>query len=375
MTVQFNSNYLESYSKEYAQAVSDRFFNGRQFITGQEIIQLTASTQVNFFIIKRLFELWQEELAKLKSSPYFDYRDIAVHDALTQFMNVLSRRIKVERAYLEPMVKVAVGQAIQVAVDPVSFFQGEIKKAPAGKINEFIRENKKYYKWHDRVISFLIDKAGFGHDPDAYQRAISANYQVIKDSLESTNMLLATLGEIKAFDLDLYLPQETPVIHKPEPEIAQGEADTPAPSFFEEIEEEVIPAPTFSQSYRFEPVVEKSKPESIPVVRSTAQSAGLSLDAAMLKAQFSAESYKGMKGIIGELSESLALNQRFMFTKELFDGNADLLRHALKSIDEAGSFEKAVDLVNTRFVSELGWETDSEAVWEFMRLIYRKFLD
>lgn len=375
MTVQFNSNYLESYSKEYAQAVSDRFFNGRQFITGQEIIQLTASTQVNFFIIKRLFELWQEELAKLKSSPYFDYRDIAVHDALTQFMNVLSRRIKVERAYLEPMVKVAVGQAIQVAVDPVSFFQGEIKKAPAGKINEFIRENKKYYKWHDRVISFLIDKAGFGHDPDAYQRAISANYQVIKDSLESTNMLLATLGEIKAFDLDLYLPQETPVIHKPEPEIAQGEADTPAPSFFEDIEEEVIPAPTFSQSYRFEPVVEKSKPEPIPVVKSMPQRAGLSLDAAMLKAQFSAESYKGMKGIIGELSESLALNQRFMFTKELFDGNADLLRHALKSIDDAGSFEKAVDLVNTRFVSELGWGTDSEAVWEFMRLIYRKFLD
>lgn len=78
---------------------------------------------------------------------------------------------------------------------------------------------------------------------------------------------------------------------------------------------------------------------------------------------------------MGDLSESLALNQRFMFTKVLFDGNADLLRHALKSIDEAGNFDSAVELINTRFVSELGWETDSEPVREFMQLVYRKYSD
>lgn len=371
MTVQFNSNYLESYSKEYAHAVSDRFFNGRQFITGQEIIQLTGSTQVNFFIIKRLFELWQEELAKLKSSPYFDYRDIAVHDALTQFMNVLSRRIKVERAHLEPIIRVAVEQAIQVAVNPVSFYQNEIKKAPSGKINEFIRENKKYYKWNDRVISFLIDKAGFGHDPEAYHRAIYANYQVIKDSLESTNMLLATLGDVKAFNLDLYLPQvdSTHSVYQTD----QDELASLEPSFLGDLEKVAIDTPT--PEFKADPVVEKSNPTSIAPVRNTSYSSGVRLDSSKLKAQFATESYKGMKGIIGELSESLALNQRFMFTKELFDGNADLLRHALKSIDEAGSFDKAVEMVNSRFVAELGWDTDSEAVWEFMRLIYRKFLD
>jgi len=372
MTVQFNSNYLESYSKEYAQLVSDRFFNGRQFITGQEIIQLTGSTQVNFFIIKRLFELWQEELSKLKSSPYFDYRDIAVHEALTQFMNVLSRRIKVERSHLEPMVKTAVQQAIQVATDPVSFYQGEVKKAPSGKINEFIRENKKYYKWHDRVITFLIDKAGFGHDPEAYHRAIFANFQVINDSLESVNMLLATLGEVKAFNLDLYRIEEEVVGQVLETENLYE--NTPAPSFFEEMEEEVS-IPATSPTPVITTPVERPKPEPVVPVRSSSSSLGVKLDGARLKAQFATESYKGMKGIIGELSESLALNQRFMFTKELFDGNADLLRHALKSIDEAGSFDRAVEMVNSRFVSELGWETDSEAVWEFMRLIYRKFLD
>ena len=188
MTVQVNSNYLESYSKEYAKLVCDKFFSDRQFITGQDIIQLTSSTQVNFFIIKRLFELWQEELTKLKSSPFFDYRDIAVHDALTQFMNVLSRRIKVERSNLEPLVQTAVALAIQVATDPVDFYQKEIGKAPQGKINDFLRENKKYYKWHDGVVLFLIDKTGFGHDSDSYLRAVAANYQVIKDYMVSVNL-------------------------------------------------------------------------------------------------------------------------------------------------------------------------------------------
>lgn len=369
MTVQINSNYLENYSSEYAQLVCDKFFSSRQFITGQDIIQLTSSTQVNFFIIKRLFELWQEELAKLKSSPYFDYRDIAVHDALTQFMNVLSRRIKVERSNLEPLIKTAVTQAIQVATDPVSFYQNEVRKAHSGKINDFLKENKKYYKWHDKVVSFLIDKTGFGHDSDSYLRAIAANYHVVQDSLESVNLLLATLGDIKAFDVDLYLGQVATVADaKPSSSVEAADG-----SFFDAVEKEqptITSAPMVSEQ-----VIPSEKAAAVVVEKTSFSSNGGQLNATRLKAQFATESYRGMKGIIGELSESLALNQRFMFTKELFDGNADLLRHALKSIDEAGSFDAAVDLINSRFVSELGWETGSEPVQEFLQLVYRKYSD
>jgi hypothetical protein len=370
MTVQINSNYLESYSREYAQLVCERFFSGRQFITGQDIIQLTSSTQVNFFIIKRLFELWQEELAKLKSSPYFDYRDIAVHEALTQFMNVLSRRIKVERTTLEPLVKEAVSQAIQVATDPVTFYQKEINKAPQGKINDYLKENKKYYKWHDKAVVFLIDKTGFGHDTGSYLRAVAANYQVVKDSFESVNLLLATLGDVKAFDLDLYLEDNSEAPKEVIEPVASAEKES---NFFEEVaaEQGLKPNPTpVAEAPRPKPVV-----EAVSTTGNNSLNMGSQLDASKLKSHFASESYRGMKGIIGELSESLALNQRFMFTKELFDGNADLLRHALKSIDEAGSFDSAVALINSRYVSELGWDPNSEVVREFMQLVYRKHAD
>jgi hypothetical protein len=367
MTVQINSNYLEKYAKDYAAKASDQYFSSRQYMTGQDIVQLTNSTQVNFFIIKGLFELWQVELEKLKSNPYFDYRDITVHESLTQFMNVLSRRIKIEREHLEPLLEKAVQQSVTLATDPVSFYQKEIESAPENQINNYLKENKKYYKWHSQAILFLVDKAGFGHDQSAYLRAIAANYQAIKDSLESVNLLLATLGDIKPFDLDSYLVKNETTISNEisHPEIQVEDSNS---SFFDQVDQDLpsvrTPEPTRQPNPK--PVVEEQ-------VQPVIANGGGTLDVAMLKAKFETLSYKGMKGVNGELVDNVAINQRFMFTKELFDGNADLLRHALKSIDKCNSFEQAIGLINARFAHELGWAEQSEPVHEFLQLIYRKF--
>jgi len=366
MTIQINSNYLEKYARDYAAIACEKVFSSKQFITGQDIVQLTDCTQVNFFVIKRLFELWQIELEKLKSNPYFDYRDVAVHEALTQFMNVLSRRIKVEKSHLEPLVAMSVIDSIRLATDPVSFFQSEIKMAPEGMINHYLSENKKYYKWHLPVISFLIDKTGFGHDENAYLKAVSSNFQVIKDSLVSTNLLLATLGEIKAFDLDSYLIQEG----APEAEKEIEQIESKEEKIQDESKEE-------TNTPASEAIIEESKEEELvsqPITQTVnPRTDSALLDVMQLKSRFEKESYKGMKGVIGELSESLAINQRIMFSKALFEGNSDLLKHALKLIDESGSFANAVDLMNKRYVNELSWNENQEVMDEFLLLVFRKF--
>jgi hypothetical protein len=371
MTAQINGNYLEKYAISYAELVCDQFFSSRQFITGQEIIQLTPSAQVNFFIIKRLFELWQDELGKLKASPYFDYRDIAVHEALTQFMNVLSRRIKVERRHLEGMLQEAVEDAVCVATDPLHFYQNELEKAPVGKINAYLKENKKYFKWNEKLVTSLIDKAGIGLDLESYQQAILANFQSLKIQLDAPQELLATLGDTLPFDLDTYWGKPIDLNEKVEaPEFELEEEDSLPQVVLEEELEEDIPFVQPEPRVETPPTaVQTHVPTSAPGATS-----GKGLDAAHLRAVFATETYKGMKGILGELAESLALNQRFMFTKELFDGNADLLRHALKSVDELNTFEEAVELINARFVVELGWDIESEEVREFMQQVYRKFV-
>jgi hypothetical protein len=355
MTIQSNSKYLEKYAKDYSEMVCDRFFSSKQFITGQDIVQLTGCVQVNFFVIKRLFELWQEELSKLKSNPFFDYRDVAVHEALTQFMNVLSRRIKVERNHLQPLLETAATQAVMLALDPVSFYQNEVSKAPKGKVNEYLRENKKYYKWHEKVISFLIDKTGFGHDEKAFVEAIASNYDKNKDLLESFDLLLVSLEDVIPFDLfahyeEIYPDQNSGKLAEAQP-IAQVESSNQHELIDEDVTKQGDAAST-------------ANPE-----------ASGQLDSQTLKSSFENESYKWMPGIRGSLADSLTVNQRFMLSKELFLGDTDMLREALDAIDKSTSFDEAVNLVSTEYVDDLGWDTNSEAVNEFLQLIYRRFPD
>ncbi len=363
MTDQVNSNYLENYASRYTSEVCSNFFKSKNFIGGQDILNLTNSIQVNYFVFKRLFGLWQEELGKLKSNPFFDYRDIAVHEALSEFMNVLSKRIKVEKGDFEPLLKMAVIQAVEVATDPVSYFKKEVKMAPDGHVNEYLKENQKYYKWHVPVISFLIDKAGFGLEKEPYLKAISANYQVIQGDLESQNLLLATLGDIAPFDLDAYLGTENEAST-----IAETGEDADK-SFFDNLpdQEEVKEETQVNDNPEPEPEPKNEEPISKPTVT------GGKLNAAQLKREFETESYTGMKAVVANLSDGIAINQRFMFTKELFEGNADLLMHALKQVDGTASFEEAVELINKRYVGELDWEVGSEPVTEFLQLVYRRF--
>jgi hypothetical protein len=265
------------------------------------------------------------------------------------------------------MLQEAVQDAIQIATDPLSFYQKELEKAPAGKINEYLKENKKYFKWNEKLVTGLIDKAGIGLDLASYQQAILASFQALKASLDTPKELLATLGGTLAFDLEMYLGQPASQIEESEaPDAPEFEEVEESPRYeLEEVEEDLIE--------ELEESIPTPQPEKrAPIV--SAPATGKGLDAAYLKTLFATESYKGMKGILGELAESLALNQRFMFTKELFDGNADLLRHALKSVDELNTFEEAVDLINARFVVELGWDIESEEVREFMQQVYRKFV-
>jgi hypothetical protein len=101
--------------------------------------------------------------------------------------------------------------------------------------------------------------------------------------------------------------------------------------------------------------------------------ASQAIDHLQVWTKFESEQYSIMKGTVAELSESIGINQRFMFTKELFDGNPDLMRYALKAIDQCGSFMEAISFVNERFVAELNWDKNSEAVEEFLQLIFMKF--
>jgi len=381
MSAKLNSNYVENYAKEFSKKVCEGYFPTKKYMTGQEIITLTPSIQVNFFTIKTLFEAWQRELEKLKSNPFFDYRDKAVHEALREFMNILSRTIKIERIHFEPLLAMAVKDSVFLAVNPLDFYEKEFGKVKGNEINQYLKENKKYIKWHTSLITNLVDKAGLSYTHEAYKEALKTNFLNQKEKIESYKILLNSMGQVvfldfdKISDVDRYQTKEVP---KAVPVPVEKINDS---SFFDTLED--TKESEFESKLTPNLIIELEEHnweeqehvlENIPskklfkTIRPDQE-----IDPAKVWARFETEQYSIMKGSIKELSESVGLNQRFMFTKDLFDGNPDLLKHALRSIDECGNFVEAIHLLNERYVGELGWDKDSEAVDEFLQLVFRKF--
>jgi hypothetical protein len=392
MSAKINSNYVENYAKEFSKQICDQYFSQKKYMTGHEIITLSPSPQVNFFIIKTIFEAWQLELEKLKSNPYFDYRDKSVHEALKDFMNVLSRTIKIERVHFEPLIVQAVLDAIALAVDPFEFYTKEFDKVQDNQVNQSLKENKKYYKWHNSLVFSLIDKAGLEQSKQAYKEALKLNFSSQKDALEDFRILLNSMGQVRFIDFDEVVVRETETKNEEKESISPKEIKTEQPN--QEIPKQEIPKAdieqvnipvqeTSNQSFVFD---EGEKPEEFDnedeeffiekgpsFKQGVAATTANAIDPLQAWAKFETEEYSIMKGTIKELSESVGLNQRFMFTKELFDGNPDLMRHALKSIDHCESFVEAINLINERFVGELKWDKNSDVVIEFLQLVFRKF--
>jgi len=354
-----NFNYLENYSHSLSEKFCADYFGTKKYMTGQEIIQLTPSQQVNLLIIKSLFSAWQDELEKLKSNPYFDYRDIAVDNSLKEFMNILSRAIKVERLHFEPLMREAVEDAILLAIDPVTFYIHLIEESKGDR--NYFKDTKKYIKWHTSLMTTLIDKVSMGASSSELKMALRAKYEQEKNSLDHYESLLEPLHKVQKIDYSQLIDNS-------------GTTD----------QEETKQAPPLSTTElsstppRDEVKEEKTNPIQVPAEAPASPqhkpaASGKAIDPALAWAKFESEEYSIVKGSIGELSESVGINQRFMFTRELFQGNSDLMKHALKSIDKCDSFVEAVELINQRYVGELDWDKNSDEVNEFLQLVFRKF--
>jgi hypothetical protein len=359
MSAKINSNYLENYINEFTSIICNDFFSDRKYISGGDILQLTPSIQVNYFILKELFLAWQTELEKMKNNPYFDYRDNTVHHALNEFMNVLSRSIKMERRYLEPLLENALVSSVFLAADPMSFYTLEMESCEESEINNFFRENKKYYKWHAELISNIIGRAGIAQNLEAFKAELEINYNNLFDQLENKETLLKPLSLVLPIDFEILFEEEYSANAQEDDDTELHEANN---DFLEDQDETTFERIEVIEEIRRE-VSHPTAPNLYP--------RGLNAD--LLWEKYSANNYGRIKGKAKDLFENLGLNHRFMFTKELFEGNPELLRIALKAVESCDNFSQAIKTLNERFVEELAWELNSDALDEFLELIFSKF--
>src|SRR6218665_3569674 len=158
MTYKWNLQEAENYAKAFAALLSDEYFKNKLTINGGEILNLTESKQLNLLTIRELYDKWQTETERLKS-PYFDFDQVEVKQALADFMNVLSRHILVNKDNFIPLLTKSTKKTLELYISPVSFFENTMRDLPDFKLTpEWLKNNGRFFKDYGWVLSEMLNR-------------------------------------------------------------------------------------------------------------------------------------------------------------------------------------------------------------------------
>lgn len=331
---------IAAYGDAYADKISRNFFSSKNKISGKEILTLSNVPQVNLFVVRELLVTWKDESKKLRS-PYFDYDNTDVKEALESFLSVLSKHISVTQEHFVPLLKRAVRQTLLVIFNPYDFFSMLV----TGKSNRIelaaFKEEMKYLRINKAPLVRLVEKL-----EEKGVNDISGNeaFAILDQILEEVSFTPEDLDEhIRQFSHTLPLDPSTFFPAK--------QQEAPSPEFFAK------EAPKVERSFFLEvPVTNENSP-----LKPT-------LNDRMQTTQRPAMYNNFQK--IPKIKDHLTINQKFMFTKVLFYGDFESFSRAIDELDQMSDMDSAMKYLETQ---SSNWDRDSREFHEFMEMVEKRF--
>lgn len=378
---------LEDYSDDYASKVAASFFSGKDKISGPEILQLCDIQQINLFVIRELLKAWRLETQKLRS-PYFDYSAAPVAEALTKFHNLLSNHIAISKENFQPLLKKAVSQTLYLILNPYDFYSVTLTTQGDPLKWEELRNDVKYIRINrtplDRLLADLEQKKKLIISGNEAFAALDHILEEVNFTPEDIEEHLARFSAVVPLTLeDLYeKPMAAPIttVQAPEAEkkdVVPPPAEAPKSTASQETVakpkavSENLPKPPTPEN-KPKPVAEEpvSKPTpapEAPAKQETKKPAQIPLyDQQPGKGTTLAENFQKRK----KIKDSLTINQKFMFTKILFNGDFELFSAAVERLDELDNLNQAKNYLSNNYGE---WNPESEEYQEFMEIVERRF--
>ncbi len=337
---------LEDYSDDYASKVTASFFSAKEKITGPEITKLCDIPQINFFIIRELLHAWKLESQKLRS-PFFDYTAPAVAESLVKFQNLLSNNISITRENFQPLLKKATHQTLYLILDPYDFYSDTLDSGSGGTLKvDDLANDIKYIKINRTPLEKLLQ-----HLRDRQLTSLTGNeaFALLDHILEEVNFTPE--------DVEGYISQFSAVVPLTIDQLY--EKKTPAPAIAEKPEPAPVPQPEKKGT------PEKKAPEPVRKPEGVQATLYDTLHKGTAQHTLADDFQKKRK-----IKDSLTINQKFMFTKILFNGDFELFSAAIERLDELDDMNQAQTYLLNNY-SE--WNKDSDEYLEFMEMVERRF--
>ena len=71
---------------------------------------------------------------------------------------------------------------------------------------------------------------------------------------------------------------------------------------------------------------------------------------------------------VGDIRLAISLGDRFLYQRELFGQNAELMQKTLTDLNALNSFEEAIN-----YISRFNWDTESNSYQQFLVTLHRRF--
>ncbi len=357
---------LESYSIALSEKLCNDFYQGgTSVISGPEMLRFTGIDQLNLFIVKNLFDRWKEESYKLRS-PYFDYENEEVKDALTVFLNKLSKHISIRKEFFKPLVRKSVADTLAYSLDPYQFLKAEFLGKPIISISELM-EREKYIKVNKFLIQSLIKKLQLQNKTGFSEQEVVAYFDEVYKNYEPS--LEPATRYIEAFSSLLKISLEDLVQSPDKSDSSLSEKEEPVKKNTFTLTKE-METNSFKQPLQ---APEKDKNNIATINDFFARNKQLSLNDVMMKDEDSNLLTKHRKSKIHDLKSAVPLNLRYLFINELFNGSTDDYNLSLVQVERCEDYASAKNILDQVYGRKYEWDMEKTEVKEFFELIERRF--
>ncbi len=155
----------------------------------------------------------------------------------------------------------------------------------------------------------------------------------------------------------------------PEPQVVEKVVEKIVEKPVEVIKEVVVEKPVVVAA----PVVPEKpeEPEAIqeePVAEEPVKEEPVKADPAPAKEEVASPKAAVYGKAVDDIRQAISLGDRFLYQRELFNQNAELMQKTLTELNELGSFDEAI-----QYISRFGWDTESNSYQQFIVALHRRF--
>ena len=416
-----NLQALQEYSERFSREVCNRFFTEHEKVEGQQLSRFSSVKQVNLFMVRILFEKWQEEAARLQS-PYFNYAATEVKKSFNQLMKALSTNIRMDKATALALTEQATYETLLLQLDPIAGLAKMLDGYP-DKLSEKLqlRPLLKYVRIHPKLVEQMgIKVLGEATDyqkkdfigrvklllqkhPDLIQqphtlidnfsRTLPVGlYQLAPDFDESYEDLLNFDDDLPLVQVNSFEPTDRaapkaaaerqarphaavskPAATKQEPTPAPRQAPAAAQQAAKSAavpapERVLAPAPKKqTTALPAEDIVSKPaaffKPEADADDERTAQPGSL------LHKLNNQQQEKKEPEEVEQIKLNVPLNMRLRFQQELFNNSKQEYEEAIALLDSTPDYHTAIMKLKRNYMYKYDWDLSNDTTVEFLSML------